>query len=53
MHEVVWGEFKEWVETYDIVLRTGKPIRFERENIHHFESIEVNYSLLGLAIYSV
>ncbi len=31
IREVVPGEPEEWVETYDTVLRTGKPIRFERE----------------------
>jgi PAS domain S-box-containing protein len=30
IREVVPGESEEWVETYDTVLRTGKPIRFER-----------------------
>jgi PAS domain S-box-containing protein len=30
LREVVPGEPEEWVETYDTVLRTGKPTRFER-----------------------
>ena len=31
IREVVPGEPEEWVETYDTILRTGKPIRFERD----------------------
>ena len=30
IHEAVMGESEEWGEIYDTVLRTGKPIRFER-----------------------
>ena len=31
IREVVRGEPEEWVETYDTVLRTAKPIRIERD----------------------
>jgi len=31
MRDVLPGEFEEWFEIYDTVLRTGEPVRFERD----------------------
>jgi len=41
LREVLPGESQEWCDTYDNVLQTGQPIRFERELVAQGRTLEL------------